>query len=74
MTLNNAYKIYNTVLHERQYQQAENGSDRLKELSMDNAIKELTYSLLIIAGWLWSTEESSVSFVASTGSTICIRS
>ena len=73
MTLNNAYKIY-TVLNERQHQQAENGSDRLKELSMDNAIKELTYSLLIIAGWLWSTEESSVSFVASTGSTVCIRS
>ena len=45
MTLNNAYKIY-TVLNERQHQQAENGSDLLKELSMDNAIKELTYSLL----------------------------
>ena len=46
MTLNNAYKIY-TVLHEREHQQAENETDRLKPLSsMDEAIEELTYSLL----------------------------
>ena len=45
MTLNNAYKIY-TVLHEREHQQAENETDRLKPLSMDDAIEELTYSLL----------------------------
>ena len=45
MILNNAYKIY-TVLHEREHQQEENESDRLKPLSMDEAIEELTYSLL----------------------------
>ena len=45
MTLNNAYKIY-TVLHEREHQQEENESDRLKPLSMDEAIEELTHSLL----------------------------
>ena len=45
MTLNNAYKIY-TVLHERVHQQEENEADRLKPLSMDEAVKELTYSLL----------------------------
>ena len=45
MTLNNAYKIY-TVLHEREHQQEENESDRLKPLSMDDAIEELVYSLL----------------------------
>ena len=45
MTLNNAYKIY-CVLHEREHQQEENESDRLKEVSMDDAIEELTYSLL----------------------------
>ena len=45
MTLNNAYKIY-TVLHERKHQQDENETDQLKQLSMDDAIKELTPSLL----------------------------
>ena len=45
MTLNNAYKIY-TVLHEREHQQEENESDRLKPLAMDEAIEELTHSLL----------------------------
>ena len=45
MTLNNAYKIY-TVLHEREHQQEENESDRLKTLTMDEAIEELTHSLL----------------------------
>ena len=45
MTLNNAYKIY-CVLHEREHQQNENETDRLKPLSMDEAIEELTYSLL----------------------------
>ena len=45
MTLNNAYKIY-TVLHEREHQQEENENDRLKTLTMDEAIEELTHSLL----------------------------
>ena len=45
MTLNNAHKIY-TVLHEREHQQEENISDRLKPLSMDEAVEELTHSLL----------------------------
>ena len=45
MTLNNAYKIY-TVLYEREHQQEENKTDRLKQLTMDDAIEELTYSLL----------------------------
>ena len=45
MTLNNAYKIY-SLLHERKHQQEENESDRLKPLSMDEAVEELTYSLL----------------------------
>ena len=46
MALNNVYKIY-TVLHEqRENQQEENESDRLKPLSMDDAIEELTHSLL----------------------------
>ena len=45
MTLNNAYKIY-TVLHEREHQQDENETDCLKPLSMDDAIEELTHSLL----------------------------
>ena len=45
MTLNNAYKIY-TVLHERVHQQEENESDQLKPLSMDEAVEELTHSLL----------------------------
>ena len=45
MTLNNAYKIY-SLLHEREHQQEENESDRLKTLTMDEAIEELTYSLL----------------------------
>ena len=40
MALNNVYKIY-TVLHERENQQEENESDRLKPLSMDDAIEEL---------------------------------
>ena len=47
MTLNNTYRIY-TVLHERQHQQAENGMDRLKVLSMDDAIEAfaITHSVL----------------------------
>ena len=45
MTLNDAYTIY-TVLHERNHQQDENENDRLKPLMMDDAIEELTYSLL----------------------------
>ena len=45
MTLNNAYKIY-TVLHEREHQQEENETDRLKPMTMDDAIEELTHSLL----------------------------
>ena len=45
MTLNNVYKIY-TVLYEQEHQQDENESNRLKPLSMDEAVKELTYSLL----------------------------
>ena len=50
MTLNNnAYKIY-TVLHERKHQQDENESDRLKQLSMDEAVEELTYSLSLQGG------------------------
>ena len=35
-----------SLLHERGHQQEENESDRLKPLSMDEAIEELTYSLL----------------------------
>ena len=46
MTLNNAYKIY-TVLHEREHQQEENKSDRLKQMTMDEAIKELINSFFI---------------------------
>ena len=45
MTLNNAYNIY-TVLHEREHQQNENETDRLKPLTMDEAVEELTHSLL----------------------------
>ena len=45
MTLNNAYKIY-TVLHEREHQQNENETDRLKPMTMDEAVEELTHSLL----------------------------
>ena len=55
MTLNNAYSIY-TVLHERQHQQAENGTDRLKVLSMDDVIEAFANSFFI-TGWLWCTEE-----------------
>ena len=46
MTLNNAYKKIYTVLHERKHQQDENKTDRLKPLSMDEAVEELTHSLL----------------------------
>ena len=46
MTLNNAYKMIYTLLHERVHQQEENETDRLKPLSMDDAIEELTHSLL----------------------------
>ena len=35
-----------SLLHERGHQQEENESDRLKPLSMDEAVEELTYSLL----------------------------
>ena len=45
MTLNNAYKIY-SVLHKQVHQQEENETDRLKPLSMDEVVEELTYSLL----------------------------
>ena len=45
MTFNNAYKIY-SLWHERKHQQDENESDRLKPLSMDGAIEEVTYYLL----------------------------
>ena len=46
MTLNNAYKIIYTILHERKHQQDENKTDWLKQLSMDDVIEELMYSLL----------------------------
>ena len=49
MTLNDAYKIY-SVFHERKHQQDKNESDGLKQLSMDGAIEELTYSLLQAGG------------------------
>ena len=49
MTLNNAYKIY-TVLHEREHQQEENISDRLKPLSIDEASRRGT-NPFFIAGW-----------------------
>ena len=45
ITFNNVYKIY-SLWHERKHQQDENESDRLKPLSMDGAIEEVTYSLL----------------------------
>ena len=59
MTLNNTYRIY-TVLHERQHQQAENGMDQLKVLSMDDAIEAFANSFFITE-WLWRTEEIGVS-------------
>ena len=34
------------VLHEREHQQEENETDRLKPLTMDEAVEELTHSLL----------------------------
>ena len=47
MTLNNAYYTRYSVLHECEHQQDKNETDRLKEVSMDDAKFEgLTYSLL----------------------------
>ena len=45
MAFNNTYNI-NTVLHEHKHQQDENETDWLKELSMDDVIGELVFSLL----------------------------
>ena len=53
MTFNNAYKILYTVLHERRHQQNENKTDCLKQLSMDDAIEKLVYSLLQSGYYVW---------------------
>ena len=45
MAFNNTYNI-NTVLHKHKHQQDENETDWLEELSMDDAIEELAFSLL----------------------------
>ena len=54
MTLNDAYYTRYSILHECEHQQDKNKTDRLKEVSMDDAkFEELTYSLLQANGDLW---------------------